>query len=242
MHRTDWWAKHWQKVVAAAIWVLLIGGLITVMRANALTLPELFLAGIEWASAHPLAPLAYIVIYAVRPLTLFSSVLLTLAGGFLFGPLWGVLYTVIGANLSATVAFFVGRYFGQGVLDEESAGGLVQRYARRLRENSFETVLIMRFIFLPYDLVNYLAGFLRIRYGSFLLATVLGSIPGTIAFVLLGASLSPDEITAMFLTGELPSLDWRPLAVSAVMFVVSLGLSRYFRRREPAADDGADSA
>jgi hypothetical protein len=98
VHRTDWWAKHWQKVVAAAIWVLLIGGLITVMRANALTLPELFLAGIEWASAHPLAPLAYIVIYAVRPLTLFSSVLLTLAGGFLFGPLWGVLYTVIGAT------------------------------------------------------------------------------------------------------------------------------------------------
>jgi uncharacterized membrane protein YdjX (TVP38/TMEM64 family) len=101
-----------------------------------------------WVRDNPFAGLAYIFI-PIRPLTLFSSVLLTLAGGFLFGPFWGVVLTIIGANLSATVAFFVGRYFGKGVLDDEASGGLVQRYARRMRENSFETVLIMRFIFLP---------------------------------------------------------------------------------------------
>ena len=175
-------------------------------------------------------------------LTLFSSVLLTLAGGFLFGPVWGVIYTVIGANLSATVAFFVGRYFGQGVLADETSSGWMQRYARRMRENGFETVLIMRFIFLPYDLVNYLAGFLRIGYWSFLLATMIGSIPGTIAFVLLGSSLSPAEITNMFLTGELPRLDWRPLAISATLFVVSIALSRYFKRREQTVATVSETA
>ncbi len=235
MNRQTWWARHWQKIIAAAIWLFLIGGLLIFMRANDLGISELFLAGMAWVSDNPLAPLAYIVIYMIRPLTLFSSVLLTLAGGFLFGPLWGVFYTVIGANLSATVAFFVGRYFGQGVLESETSDGFVQRYARRMRENSFETVLIMRFIFLPYDLVNYLAGFLRISYWPFLLATALGSIPGTIAFVLLGASLSTDEIRNMFLTGDLPSLDWRPLAISAVMFVVSIVLSRYYKHREKVA-------
>ena len=226
------WARHWSKVTAAAIWAALIGVILWVMRANDLTLSEFFLAGLAWAQASPLAPLAYILLYAIRPLTLFSSVLLTLAGGFLFGPAWGVVYTVIGANLSATVAFFVGRYFGSGVLDDGEAQGFVQRYARRMRENSFETVLIMRLIFLPYDLVNSLAGFLRIHFGAFILATIIGSIPGTIAFVFLGASLSPDEITAMFTTGEVPSLDWRILAISFVMFVVSIVLSRVMRRRE----------
>ena len=232
----SFWARHWSKLIAAGIWVALIGTIIWIMRANDLTLSEFFLAGIAWAQASPLAPLAYILLYAIRPLTLFSSVLLTLAGGFLFGPAWGVLYTVIGANLSATVAFFVGRYFGSGVLDDGESQGLVQRYARRMRENSFETVLIMRLIFLPYDLVNYLAGFLRIHYGAFILATIIGSIPGTIAFVFLGASLSPDEITAMFMTGEVPSLDWRILAVSALMFVVSIVLSRVMKRRERGGD------
>lgn len=226
--------RHWQKAVAVGLWVGVAGWLVWAMRANDLTLSALFLAAMGWVENNPLAPLAYIVVYAIRPLTLFSSVLLTLAGGFLFGPVWGVVYTVIGANLSASVAFFVGRYFGQGVLADEHAEGVVQRYARRMRTHSFETVLIMRLIFLPYDLVNYLAGFLRIHYWPFLLATILGSIPGTIAFVLLGASLSRAEITHLFLTGDLPRLDWRLLAVSLAMFVVSIALSRYFKRREPA--------
>ncbi len=234
IERTTWWGRHWQKVVAAAIWALLIAGLLIFMRVNDLTLAELFLAGMAWVGSSPLAPLAYILLYALRPLTLFSSILLTLAGGFLFGPVWGVVYTAIGANLSATVAYFIGRYFGQGVLEDETAQGWTQRYARRMRENSFETVLIMRFIFLPYDLVNYLAGFLHIHYWPFLLATVIGSIPGTIAFVLLGASLSSDAITNLFLTGELPTLEWRLVALSVVMFAVSIALSRYLKRREKA--------
>lgn len=246
MNNPSWWTKHWQKVAAATIWAGLIGSLVYFMRANDLTLSELFLAALAWVQDNPLAPLAYIVIYALRPLTLFSSVLLTLAGGFLFGPVWGIVYTVIGANLSATVAFFVGRYFGRGVLDDENSSGWMQRYARRMRDNSFVTVLIMRFIFLPYDLVNYLSGFLRISYWPFLLATVIGSIPGTIAFVLLGASLSPAEISDMFLTGRLPTLEWRFLAISAAMFVLSLALSRYFRRREqrdePVAEPIAETA
>ena len=47
----------------------------------------------------------------------------------------------------------------------------------------------MRLLFLPYDLVNYVCGALRITWSSFLLATALGSLPGTVSFVLLGASL-----------------------------------------------------
>jgi uncharacterized membrane protein YdjX (TVP38/TMEM64 family) len=240
--KPGWWARHWQKFAAAGLWITIIGGLAAYMRVNGLSLSELFLNAMVWVQNNPAAPLAYIIVYTIRPLTLFSSVLLTLAGGFVFGPVWGVVYTVIGANLSATLAFLVGRFFGQGVLDDETSGGLMQRYARRMRANSFETVLIMRFIFLPYDLVNYLAGFLRIGYWSFLLATVLGSIPGTLAFVLLGASLTPAQIQAMFLTGDLPRLDVRLLAMSFGMFVVSILFSRYFRRREPGDDPTAEQA
>jgi uncharacterized membrane protein YdjX (TVP38/TMEM64 family) len=73
---------------------------------------------------------------------------------------------------------------------------------------------------------------LRIRYGPFLLATALGSIPGTLAFVWMGASLAPEDLSRLFLNGELPGLDWRMLALSAAMFVVSVGVSRYLKRRE----------
>ena len=85
--------------------------------------------------------------------------------------------------------------------------------------------MIMRFIFLPYDMVSYLAGFLRIHYWPFILATALGSIPGTIAFVLFGASIEHFD-------GGLPSLNPNILAASVVIFIVSIALSRLFKKRE----------
>ncbi len=84
---------------------------------------------------------------------------------------------VVASNLSAMVAYTIGRFFGAGILDQSASSGVLQSYADRMRRNSFETVLIMRFIFLPYDLVSYFSGFLRIRWQGFLLATALGSIP-----------------------------------------------------------------
>ena len=223
---SSWLGRHWQKVVALLLWV----GLFAVYRWYAVTNDlgpvEAVRQLIQLMQTSAYGPLIYIVLYALRPLLFFSSILLTLAGGFIFGPVWGVLYTVIAANTSAMVAYVVGYYFGQGLLADDGSDGVIQRYAARMRKNSFETVLIMRFIFLPYDLVNYLAGFLRIDWKAFLLATALGSIPGTISFILFGAAIEGD------FDGSIPSLNPRVLAVSVGLFVVSLALSRYFKRRE----------
>ena len=103
---------------------------------------------------------------------------------------------------------------------------MIQRYAQRLRKRSFETVFIMRLIYLPYDLVNYLAGLLRVRYLSFISATVLGSLPGTVSFVLFGASLEHFSLTS------LPKFNPWLLVISIALFVASLLLSRWFQRLE----------
>ena len=173
-------------------------------------------------------PLIYILLYAIRPLILFPSTILTLAGGFVFGPVLGVLYTMIASNISSTIAFFVGRFFGEGMLKDDGSDGLIQRYARRMREHSFETVMIMRFIFLPYDAVSYLAGFLRIKFWPFILATALGSIPGTIAFIGFGASIES-------FNGTLPKLNPVTFGVSVVIFIISIALSRIFKKQEGIA-------
>lgn len=54
-----------------------------------------------------LAPLIYILLFTVRPLILFPTSVLSVAGGLAFGMLPGVIYTVIGATLSALVAYYV---------------------------------------------------------------------------------------------------------------------------------------
>ncbi len=224
-------ARHWQQAVAVFLWVILLASYYWYTSTNNLGPFDALRQLVEIMQNSAYGPLIYIGVYAARPLIFFSAILLTLLGGFLFGPVWGIIYTVIAGNTSAMVAYMIGRFFGSDVIGEGESEGIVQRYANRMRRNSFETVLIMRFIFLPYDLVNYLAGFLRIDWKAFLLATMLGSIPGTISFVLFGASIEGD------FGGGLPSLDPRALAASVAIFLVSIGLSRYFKRRESTGGD-----
>ncbi|RMF41859.1 MAG: TVP38/TMEM64 family protein [Anaerolineae bacterium] len=217
--------KHAQKWIALAFWLGLIAAYQWYAASNGLSPLQVVQRLLDFMTSGLWGPLVYILLYAIRPLILFPSTVLTLAGGFVFGPVLGVLYTILASNTSSTIAYFVGRFFGAGLLKDDGSEGLIQRYARRMRANSFETVLVMRFIFLPYDAVSYLAGFLKIRYWPFILATALGSIPGTIAFVGFGASIEAFD-------GALPSLNPRTLAFSAAIFLVSLALSRLFKQKE----------
>ena len=217
--------QHIQKIAALAFWVLLIAAYQWYAIANNLSPLEVIQNLLGFLAEGFWGPLIYILLYTFRPLILFPSTLLTLASGFVFGPFVGILYTIVASNISSTVAFFVGRYFGKDMLKDDGSESLIQRYARRMRNNSFETVMIMRFIFLPYDAVSYLAGFLRINYWPFILATALGSIPGTIAFVGFGASIEN-------FTGVVPQLDPLTFGISFTIFIVSIILSRLFKNKE----------
>lgn len=218
--------KHATKLMALVFWLAILAVYGAYTLTSGLSPLESFKQLLDFMVSSPFAPAIFVVLYTLRPLILFSAVLLTLAAGFLFGPFWGVILTIIGSNLGASLAYLIGRYFGQGVLESSSEEGWIQRYAERLRNNSFETVLTMRFIFLPYDLVNYLAGFLKVRYSPFILATILGSIPGTVAFVLFGASTDGN------FSGGLPSLNPTVLIASVAIFIASIGFSRFLKRRE----------
>ena len=220
--------KHGQKLIAGGFWLSVVVGTLAYMQVNDLTLADT-LRQLANVLTSPIGALVYVVLYTLRPVLFFPATLITLAGGAIFGPVWGIVWVVIGSNAGAMLAYLIGRYFGDGLIDETEAGGIVAKYANRMRRNSFETVMIMRFLFLPYDLVNYLSGILKIDWKAFLLGTMIGCVPGTIAFTLAGASFGSLE---QALSGEPPSFQWQTLAISAAMFAASMVLSRYFKRRE----------
>jgi len=220
-----WYEARAQKFIALFFWAILFSSYQGYSYRYQLSPWQVVQQLLSFLTDSFWGPVVYILLYAIRPLILFPSTLLTLAGGFVFGPVWGVLYTIVASNTSAMVAYIVGRYFGQGLLPEGESNSLAQRYAARLRQNSFETLLVMRFVFMPYDLLNYLAGFLQIKWLPFIVATALGSIPGTIAFVWFGASVER-------LDGTVPSLNPTILAASVAIFIFSLLLSRVFKKRE----------
>lgn len=219
-------ASRWTRLVGLAIWLGLIAAYWQYVRVNDLSPLQTVQQLVDFLANNPLGVLVYVLLYMLRPVVFFPATLLTLAAGYVYGPIWGLAIVIVASNLSSMVAYLIGRFFGAGLVDSSSGGAALQRYADRMRRNSFETVLIMRFLFLPYDLVSYFAGFLRVSWQGFLLATILGSIPGSISFILFGAAFEGG------FTGALPRMNPASLALAAAMFVISLGLSRWFKRRE----------
>ncbi len=221
--------KHGSKLIGLAFWLLIIGGYTYYVNVNDLSTKDAFTQLAQLITGSVYGPLIYIGLYLIRPLIFLPASIWTLLSGFFFGPI-GILYTIIGANGSTMVAYLTGRYFGEGILENGEGEGLLNRYSDRMRENSFETILIMRLIFLPYDLVSFFSGFLKISWIPFLLGTAIGSIVGTVSFVLLGTSYGTlDDL----LNGEVQA-DPLMLGISIVLILSSIGVSRLLKRRESA--------
>lgn len=135
------------------------------------------------------APAVYILFYSFRSLVFFPASLLTIISGMLFGPWFGLLYTLIGENISANVSFVVGRYLLsdlEGYIHNKNQ--LFSRITNHIQGNGFLAVLFMRLAYLPFDLVGYSSGILKLNQKDFALGTLLGTIPGLMAYTFLGSS------------------------------------------------------
>lgn len=194
--------------------------------ANGLTPMQTMQTLVRFVSESPYGFPLYILVYMIRSVFLFPATLMTMTATYLYGPVQGIAYALAASNLSTLVAYLIGRFFGSSFLTNIEQNKTVGHYADRLRRASFQTAMILRFLFLPYDLVSYFSGFLNIDVRWFMLATVLGSIPGAISFGMLGASIQGD------FAAEGISLDPVSLLISAVMFAFSIVMYRLVRKRE----------
>ncbi len=220
------------RLIVAGTWLALIGGAATWAATSGRGPAEAATDLVDAIQGSAWGPLAFVAVYLVRPLIFFSAAVLTVAGGFLFGPVGGVVLVVIAANGSAMVAYGLARWLGGERFADPEATGRLTRWTRRLRDRSFETVIVMRLVYLPYDLVSYLAGALRIHPVAFLAGTAIGSAPATVAFVLFGASLESFD-------GGVPQIDGPVLIASGVMLVAGLAISHLLRRRDAGSPDAA---
>ena len=142
------------------------------------------------AQNHALAAASFVGIYAlVVACSIPIAVLLTLAGGFLFGTLEGGALVLVGATLGATLVFLAAKTALAGFF-RARLGTRVAQMEEGLRRNAFNYLLVLRLIpVFPFFLVNLGAGLLGIRLRTYVAATFLGIIPGTFVYAGLGNGL-----------------------------------------------------
>ena len=164
------------------------------------------------------APIIYIVFYTLRPLVLFPAGVFSMVGGLAFGPLFGTIYVVIGATISAVVEFFIARVSGRGAV-AKFMKGKVASIDEAIKKHGFKTVLLVRLIpNVAYDIQNYSLGLTKVRFRDYFIATFLGIIPGSFAFVYLGHSLT--DFKHM----------WKIILAISLIVVIYL-TQNYFRKR-----------
>ena len=132
------------------------------------------------------APAIYLVLWLLVPVLCLPGSPLGLTAGALFGPVWGSLYTLVGATAGATLAFLVARYLaGEWVARRTS--GRPGRIMQGVEAEGWRFVAFVRLVPLfPFNLLNYALGLTRIPLPSYVVATFLGMLPGTVAYVYLG--------------------------------------------------------
>lgn len=208
-------------LLVIAGWLLLIGGFQLYAWQQMISTLELFQQLIALCRSHPAGPAFFVLAAALSPLLLTPAALLGAIAGLCYGPIFGVIYTILGCNLSALLTYSLGRFSGSSTGRIEH---LISRYGPRLRQNSFLSVIILRLSFLPYDPINYLIGLLRVPWPHFILANTLGSLPGVIMIVLAGTAVDGIE-------HGLPMLNPLFLAGAVILLLVSLGVALLLRRQ-----------
>jgi uncharacterized membrane protein YdjX (TVP38/TMEM64 family) len=131
-------------------------------------------------------PALFMGAYVFATVLSLPGALLTLAGGALFGPVWGTFYSLTGATIGATVAFAITRYAAADWV-KRRAGGWVLSLVEGVEKEGWRFVAFVRLVpLLPFNVLNYALGVTRIRLAHYVLASCVFMLPGALAYTYLG--------------------------------------------------------
>lgn len=118
----------------------------------------------------------------------------TLAAGALYGTLLGATYAWVGGTLGACINFGLARTYGRPFAARHVAPRWLA-WADRLGpwHIGLATVVVRLVPFLSFDLMAYVAGVSRVRFWPFLLAIMVGQLPGLVTYAFLGNDLATAE-------------------------------------------------
>lgn len=178
-------------VAGVAFTVLVVGGIVA--ASTGVISKDSLISLTKWfETLGPEAVVLYGALYFVLELLAVPALPLTLGAGYLFGVLKGTISVSISSSLAAGAAFLIARY---GLRDTVTS--LARRYPRfraidrAIGREGFKFVFLLRLSpLLPFSISNYLYGLTSVNFTQFFIASWLGMLPGTIAYVSAGAAVS----------------------------------------------------
>jgi len=190
----------------------------------------------QWTSEHFwLSSLMFIAIYTLAvAVSIPGATFLTLAGGFLFGPVFGSILVVISATMGATLLYFAVKT-SLGDWLAQKATGWISKMREGFQDNAFAYLLFLRLVpVFPFWVINIVPALLGVRAATFIVATFFGIMPGSVVYVLVGNGLNH-----IFATNQTPNLGiiFDPKVLYPILALAALSLlpviyQKFFKKRK----------
>ena len=177
------------------------------------------------ASLGVWAPVGFVLLYAIASVAMIPGGFFDLAGGALFGPVWGTIINLAGATFGAAISFLIARYIA-GDWVQQRGGPRVQKVVGSVETDGWQFVAFIRLVpVFPYPVANYLLGLTRIPFHHYMLATVVFMLPSTIAYTWIG------HLGREAVAGETDNIYYALIALGLIAVVIMAPrLFKMFRR------------
>ena len=134
---------------------------------------------------------AYFVIYVTATaLSLPGAAIITLAGGAIFGLLWGTLIVSFASTIGATLAFLVSRFILRSTVEGRFGQRLAEINRGVEKDGAFYLFTLRLIPVVPFFLINLLMGLTRMKAFTFYWVSQIGMLAGTLVYVNAGTQLA----------------------------------------------------
>lgn len=157
----------------------------------------------------PFAPVVFVLLQATQVVVApIPGQVVGLVGGYLFGPVWGTAYSLLGVAVGSTVVFVLSRRYGRPYVERFIVPETVAEFDDLVDSGGLVGLFLVFLIpGLPDDAVCFLAGLTRIPVSKLVLVAVVGRAPGFLLVAVVGADLAAGRASAaLWLLGAVSAL------------------------------------
>jgi uncharacterized membrane protein YdjX (TVP38/TMEM64 family) len=179
-------------VLIIAYFVVAQSDLVKNYLANPTTLREIIVGiGI-------LAPLAVIILQTLQTIiSIIPSQVTTIIAGFIFGPILGLVYSLIGAFLGSAIIFLISKKYGNELALKFFDQGEIKHFRKFFKREKMGALFLARVApIFPNDLVSFAAGLTKIRFRDFNIVSTIGFVAQMIILTYFGSELAEGKLSA----------------------------------------------
>lgn len=182
---------------------------------------------LSYSPSSPFLSMLFLMgLYALKSISVFFPlVILQIAAGFLFSAPVAIIVNIFGMVIACTLPYLLGKFAGAEAAQKKiSENEKISRIIERQKEHEFFLTFFLRVIScLPGDLVSMYLGTLNFNFLKYLLASVLGILPGLVPATLLGQSIT-EPLSPQFIIS---------LSITIACSLISMLVFYVYNKREP---------